>query len=339
MTSIREIARLAGVSPATVSRVINNTVKVDPATRARVEAAIRATNYQPNEIARSLVSRSSRLIGLVVPNIINPFFHELAQIIEREAFQDGYRVILCNSDEDEKSEKEAVDMLRRLHADGLIMIGTSPDIVETATETPLPIVLLDRGTGQAARPLIRSDHYAGGKLAIRHLLRCGCRRPVHLTGPLKYDSARLRCQAFEDFCQLSGIEPLVFPGDYQYETSIRQARLLLREHPGTDGIFTANDLAAMAVLKACSEAGIRVPDDLQVIGYDGIALSEMATPSLTTIVQPVAKIGRLAVRRILAEANAGKPGRDPVVIDNPDILLPVSLARRQTTKWQGGNNK
>lgn len=340
MTSIHEIARLAEVSPATVSRVINNTVPVNPATRARVERVIKATNYQPNEIARSLVSRSSHLIGLVVPNIINPFFHELAQIIEREAFQDGYRVVLCNSDEDENSERSALAMLHRLHADGMIMISTAPDIGQSAGESPLPVVMLDRGAGQSTQPLIRADHYAGGKLAARHLIHCGCKHPAHLTGPLKYDSARLRSKAFTDFCLLSGIEPLIWQGDYQYETGLRQARKLLADHPEVDGIFAANDLVAMAVLKASSEAGRKVPEDLQLIGYDGISLSEMATPELTTIVQPVAKIGRLSVRRILAEARDSKPGQDPILTtDNPDIMLPVSLARRQTTRWQKEGRK
>lgn len=340
MTNIREIARLADVSPATVSRVMNNTVRVNPATRARVEQAIRATNYQPNEIARSLSSRSSHLIGLIVPNIINPFFHELAQVIEREAFQDGYRVVLSNSDDDETSERDAVLMLKRLHADGLIMISTVPDVVEMEGRNLLPVVLLDRGTSQSAQPLIRADHYAGGKLAARHLIHCGCRRLVHITGPLKYDSARLRCKAFQDFCQISGLEPLIWQGDYHYETGLRQIRRLLAEHPDADGVFAANDLVAMAVLKACSEIGLRVPEDLQLIGYDGISLSEMSTPALTTIVQPIAKIGRLAVRRILAEAREGKSGQDPVLVaDNPDIMLPVSLARRQTTRWQNERRK
>ena len=176
MATIREVAQLAGVSPATVSRVMNGTAKVDEEKRKRVEDAIRETGFMPNKLARALFKNSSGLIGLIVPNIENPFFNELARVIEEEAYGGGLHIVLCSSGNNTQKEADNIHMLEQMKADGIILI-TNGDHTESMIEKcPLPVIVVDRhitGSGEVAH--IEADHYKGGRLAAQFLVDCGCR--------------------------------------------------------------------------------------------------------------------------------------------------------------------
>jgi DNA-binding LacI/PurR family transcriptional regulator len=330
MTTIREIARQARVSPATVSRVLNGTAVVDPQTQARVLQVIRETGYRPNEVARSLSKHSSRIMGCIVPNITNPFFTELARAIEDESFRRGYKLILCNSDEDPDKEEAYIDMLERMNADGIIITTTRENIEALSRTCPVPMVILDRAPGvTTATYSVRADHYQGGCLATEYLIRCGCQNIVMMRGPQKYTSAALRHQGYLDVCQKQNLSPQVIDCDFDFNDGLQKTRQLLACFPQVDGILAANDMVALSVIKVLTAEGIRVPEQIQVIGFDNIYLSQLMTPALSTIGQPIAAIGTQAAA-IVADLDEG--------LERPrqSVVLPVELVARETTRHPCG---
>lgn len=325
MATIREIARQANVSPATVSRVLNGTAVVDPQTEARVLKVIRETGYRPNEVARSLSKRSSRIIGCIVPNIANPFFTELARAIEDESFRRGYKLILCNSDEDPAKEEAYIDMLERMNADGIIITTTHEDMDTLVKACPVPMVLLDRAPSQVKSAYsVRSDHYQGGRLATEHLVQCGCRTIVLMCGPQKYTSAALRLQGYRDVCREKGLEPCEIDCDFDFADGLLKTEQLLERFPAVDGILAANDIVALSVVKVLAARKIKIPDQIQVVGFDNIYLSELMTPALTTIGQPITAIGTMAAA-IVADLVEGQA--QPLQAR----VLPVELVIRETS--------
>ncbi|WP_330654623.1 LacI family DNA-binding transcriptional regulator [Intestinibacter bartlettii] len=172
MASIREVAKLAGVSPATVSRVINGTANVDEEKRQRVLKVIDETGFKPNELARALFKQSSKIIGVIVPNIENPFFNELAKAIEEEAYENGYKILLCNSNNNEEKELMNMQMLNQLKADGLIMVTNSNNTVKRLEENSFPVVLVDRQLSSMNEiAIVESDNYKGGKIATKRVVK------------------------------------------------------------------------------------------------------------------------------------------------------------------------
>lgn len=325
MATIREIARQANVSPATVSRVLNGTAVVDPQTEARVLKVIRETGYRPNEVARSLSKRSSRIIGCIVPNIANPFFTELARAIEDESFRRGYKLILCNSDEDPAKEEAYIDMLERMNADGIIITTTHEDMDTLVKACPVPMVLLDRAPSQVKSAYsVRSDHYQGGRLATEHLVQCGCRTIVLMCGPQKYTSAALRLQGYRDVCREKGLEPREIDCDFDFADGLLKTEQLLERFTAVDGILAANDIVALSVVKVLAARKIKIPDQIQVVGFDNIYLSELMTPALTTIGQPITAIGTMAAA-IVADLVEGQA--QPLQAR----VLPVELVIRETS--------
>ena len=173
MTSIRDVAKIAGVSPATVSRVMNGTANVNEEKRQRVEAAIEKTGFCPNELARALYKKSSKIIGVIVPDIENPFFSELAKAVEDEAFQNGYRMLLCSSGNNAEKEMQNIQMLVQMKADGVIIMTNSVDTGKVLKTCPVPVVLVDRTLQNVnEKAVVKSDHYKGGYLAAEHLVQC-----------------------------------------------------------------------------------------------------------------------------------------------------------------------
>ena len=171
MASIREVAKLAGVSPATVSRVINGTANVDDEKKQRVLKVINETGFRPNELARALFKQSSKIIGVIVPNIENPFFSELSKAIEEEAYENGYKMLLCNSNNNEEKELMNIQMLNQLKADGLIMVTDSNNTIKNLEDNGFPVVLVDRKLSKINEiAIVESDNYSGGKIATKHLI-------------------------------------------------------------------------------------------------------------------------------------------------------------------------
>lgn len=325
MVSIREVAKRAGVSPATVSRVINGTAKVDPIKKEMVLSVIEETGFKPNELARALFKKSSKIIGVIVPNIENAFFGELARAIEEEAYQNNYRILLCNSLNDTEKELLNIQTLSQLQADGIIIMTNSEDLASKIGRCNIPFVILDRkieGLDEIA--FIEADHYKGGRMAMEHLIRCGCRNIVCMRGPQKFSSGQLRFQGYQDVCREHSLQEQWLDCDYDYEEGLRAAELLLAEYPDVDGILACNDMVAIATYKVLLDKGLRVPEDVQLIGFDNIRFSRLFAPEFSTIIQPIREMGTLATQVIVRHANGEQVEKENV--------FDVSLVERQTTK-------
>lgn len=323
MASIREVAKLAGVSPATVSRVMNGTAKVDEEKKQRVLQAIDETGFKPNELARALFKQSSKIIGVILPDIDNPFFSEAAKAIESEAFRQGYKILLCYSDNNDEKEALNIQMLIQMKADGIIIMTNGEETGKNIEQCDLPIVVMDRRfTAGRKVASIESNHYKGGWLAAEHLVDCGCKKIVCLRGPQKYSSGKERYWAYLDLCEKYHREPLVLDCDYSYDNGLTAAKQILEIYPDVDGILASNDIVAMAVYKIFSQAGYKIPEDVQLVGFDDISFSQRFTPELTTIHQPIHELGEKAVQLILQGSELG---------NQENLILDVSLVERQTT--------
>ena len=324
MATIREVAQLAGVSPATVSRVMNGTAKVDEEKRKRVEDAIRETGFIPNKLARALFKNSSGLIGLIVPNIDNPFFNEIAKAIEEEAYNKGLHIVLCSSGNNTQKEADNIQMLEQMKADGIILITNGNHTGRMIEKCSLPVIVVDRhitDCGEIAH--IEADHYQGGKLAAEFLVKCGCRSIVCLRGPQEFTSGRLRYQGYCDVCRENGIPERYVDTKYSFESGIKAAYEMLERFPETDGIVAANDMVAISSYKVLRSKGIRVPEDIQIVGFDDIRFSSLVSPAVTTIHQPITEMGKRAVEIIFRYAE-GSEYSEKNVFD-------VYLVERETT--------
>ena len=325
MAGIRDVARLAGVSPSTVSRVMNGTEHVEEDKKQKVLAAIQETGFKPNELARALFKQSSKIIGVIVPNIENPFFNELAKAVEEEAYRNGYKILLCNSNNNTEKELLNIQMLGRMKADGVIIVTYSDETGLALADCQIPVVVLDRQlTDSGEIAYVESDHYKGGQMAMEHLITCGCKNIVCMRGPLNLSSGKRRYEGYQAACRENHIQEQIIDCLYDYEAGLAAARELIRQYPAVDGVIASNDMVAIASYKILSQAGYRIPEDVQIIGFDNIKLSWLFTPELTTIIQSIDKMGTLAVQTIIRYGE-GLPFQKENVFD-------VSLVERQTTR-------
>ena len=325
MASIREVAKRAGVSPATVSRVINGTARVDEEKRERVEKAIEETGFRPNELARALYRKSSKIIGVIVPDIENPFFSELAKAIEKEAYEQEYRILLCNSDDQKEKELANLQMLAQLQADGVILMTNTGEKSQSYEAVSMPIVFVDRRLDEMGQTsVIEADHYAGGKLAAEHLIACGCRKITCIRGPQELSSGKKRYEGYREVCRQYSMKERFVDSTYKYEDGAKAAEEVLRRYPDTDGIIACNDMTAVSVYKVLQKRGYRVPDDIQVTGIACIKFGRFLTPELTTVAQPIKEMGKCAVQMILGTVKELPRDRE--------MKFPMMLIKGETTK-------
>lgn len=325
MASIREVAKRAVVSPATVSRVINGTARVDEEKRERVEKAIEETGFRPNELARALYRKSSKIIGVIVPDIENPFFSELAKAIEKEAYEQEYRILLCNSDDQKEKELANLQMLAQLQADGVILMTNTGEKSQSYEAVSMPIVFVDRRLDEMGQTsVIEADHYAGGKLAAEHLIACGCRKITCIRGPQELSSGKKRYEGYREVCRQYSMKERFVDSTYKYEDGAKAAEEVLRRYPDTDGIIACNDMTAVSVYKVLQKRGYRVPDDIQIIGFDGVKFGRFLTPELTTVAQPIKEMGKCAVQMILGTVKELPRDRE--------MKFPMMLIKGETTK-------
>ncbi|WP_099355602.1 LacI family DNA-binding transcriptional regulator [Fredinandcohnia onubensis] len=313
---LEDVAKLAGVSPTTVSRVMNNRGYISEKTRQKVEDAIKELNYYPNDIARSLFKQRTNFIGLILPTINNPFFSELALYIENESANHGFKIILCNSLGQLDKEKSYASMLIRHQVDGMIVCSYNRGI-EAYKNPKLPIVAIDHYLSPEI-PVVGSDNYEGGKLAVQHLINQGCKSIVHINGPAELETpAQQRRKAYEDLVK----NPITYEiiDLFNEEATAVTIRRIFEDHPETDGIFASDDLMAATCLKVANELNISVPDDLKVVGYDGSQTVMSLLPQLTTIKQPIKDIAKTSVLNLIDQIN------EVPMEDIMEIVLPVQL--------------
>lgn len=330
MATIREVAQHARVSVATVSHVINHTRYVDPETEARVRTAIAALGYRPNLLARSLRRRETRTIGLVVPDNSNPYFAEVARVIENSGFAEGYSVILCNTDWSEEKQASYVDVLLSKQVDGLILMASSErlDPLQHILAARVPVVIVGRETSDLPAHQVLVDNEQGGYLAGQYLMRLGHRRIGCVAGPRDETPSWGRIIGFQRALADAGV-PLapaaIAPGDFRPAGGEAAMRTLLARGLGLTAVFAANDLMAFGAINALHRAGLRVPGDVSVIGFDNIGLSAVMMPSLTTVAQPVADVGQASVRLLLRQiaGESSSPER---------VVFPTTLIERESCR-------
>lgn len=320
--SIKEIAQIANVSPATVSRVMNKKIYVDKDKKDRVLAAIEQTSYIPNKVARSLFTKSSNIIGFIVPNSANPFFTEIGRYMEQVAFERGYHVIFCNSSDDINKENEYAQNLISMNTDGIVLITNN---TKERQEISIPIVTIDREYEYENDFLsVSSDHYQGGRLAVEHLYEKGCRKIAYVGGCERLSSAAQRHGAYVDFCTQHKLPDISIDCQFDFNDGLAKTEYLLEHFDGIDGIIAANDIVALAVYKILCRHGLQVPQQIKLIGYDNIRESSRVTPALTTIAQPVHEIAEITANNIIDIIEGKK-------VDVRKVVLPVKLIERETT--------
>ncbi|WP_077328835.1 LacI family DNA-binding transcriptional regulator [Virgibacillus siamensis] len=329
MATIRDVAKLAEVSTATVSRVLNKNGYVNKATETRVQEAIKQLNYLPNDVARSLFKGRSRTIALFVPDITNPFFPELARAVEDYSNHHQYNFVLCNTDNDLEKEIVYLNALKQKSVDGFIIVSNS--ITEDHLQRiNAPVVALDRVFSTKVSS-VTVNNREGARKAVQHLKSLGCNRIAHIAGPEKISSAGERRQGYlDEVGDEDWFKPeYVVQGKYDFDTAKKAAIQLLTGNPEVDGLFAGNDLMGAGVLNAAASLGISIPDDLAVIGFDGISISKIITPALTTMAQPIYEIGTRAAELLITQISSENP-----TIKNE--TLDVQLIERQSTGERAG---
>ncbi|HWO78517.1 MAG TPA: LacI family DNA-binding transcriptional regulator [Bacillus sp. (in: firmicutes)] len=290
MTTIRDVAKQAQVSVATVSRVINKRGYVHEDTLKKVEQAIKELNYKPNDVARSLYKKTSKSIGFIIPDITNPFFPQLVRAVESMMIGAGYTVILFNSDEILDHELKLIELMESKYMDGLLIVSNTIT-KEHLKDLNMPVVAIDRVIDDNV-PTVYVDNYKGAREAVRFLIEKGCQKIAYLNGPDKIFTAKERLRGYKAETDQNGLPSLIYPGNYELKASMMSTIKLLAEHPDVDGIFAGNDVMAVGAIKAASKLGYTIPEQLKIIGFDGIDLATAITPELTTMHQPILEIGK-----------------------------------------------
>lgn len=328
--TIYDVARLAGVSTATVSRALNGTGKIAPATSASIDAAVRQLGYRPNTVARSLVTKSTQTIALLLPDIANPFYAALVSGIQQRALAAGSTMLLCTTEGDPEREEQYLSLLRAKQVDGVLVDGLvlPPERIADFVREGLPIVCLDRDIDSTSVPLVQVDNRLGARLATEHLLSLGHRRIAHVAGAPGLRISEERVAGYGAALAARGLErdpALVATGSFTEEGGYEAARTLLAASSPT-AVFAANDLSALGVMHAIAESGRRVPDDVSVVGFDDLRLAGHTTPPLTTVHQPAFEIAQRATQLLLDLAG----GRE--VPQRLHLLAPELVVRGSTAE-------
>ena len=318
-----DVARLAGVSIGTVSNVLANRAAVRPATRRRVEAAIAELKYRPNRIARSLVGQRTHVVGMVVPDVANPFFAELMQGAEEELESAGYAVVFGNSHGSEARQLRYLESFRDRQVDGLILVLAPSTEAAVLSEmgAHMALVLVDRSLPDWRGDQVVGDDEAGMQLAVGLLAQMGHRRLGLINGEPGISTARRRRLGFEASLRKWGLDPrCVTDGSFTMGSGFAQAARLLDVPEPPTAICAGNDLLAMAALAAATGRGLRVPQDVSIVGYDDIAYARLLSPGLTTVRQPAASMGAEAARLLLERIDRGRTEPRTIVI-RPELVV------------------
>jgi LacI family transcriptional regulator len=326
---IKDVAREAGVSTATVSHVINNTRFVTEATRERVLRAIERCNYYPNAHARSLASGRSKMLGLIVSDISNPFFPELVKSIESAAFERGYDIILSDTNYDAARTSNYVRRMIERQVAGVALMTSELDmaLIDELARRQVSVVFLDLGWAGERMSNLVVDYALGIEEAIRHLVGLGHRDIAYIGGPTTLRSAAKRLDAFRDSVSrhLPGLaQPKIYEADFQLDGGRRAANEILTADELPTAVVVANDMMAMGAMREFRAAGLIIPQDISIVGFDDIAFASLADPPLTTICLPRTELGRRAVEALMMTIEgANEPG--------VEIRIPTYLIARGST--------
>lgn len=325
MATLKDVARESGLTVGTVSRVLNNRGYISEQTRAKVYEVMKQLNYQPNEMARSLSKQKSNTIGLIVPHIMHPYFANMISYIEAAAYENKFKILLFNSRGKEEMEDEYIEMCKSNRVAGVIFCSATVK-TERFKDLGCPLITIERLMDEATAG-VECDNYQGGMLATQHLIERGCRHLLHFGGVSGQEMpADQRHRAFEDVCRRYGVECVTVDSDKSDYADISYYQLIaqaLEQYPQTDGIFASSDVIAAQTIKVCYAKGIRIPEQLKIVGFDDVSIAALTSPGITTVRQPVKEMAETAVSMMVQAVNGTLvPARS---------MFPVSLVVRETT--------
>lgn len=330
MATMKDVARLAGVSTSTVSHVINKNRFVSQSIAEKVNAAVEQLNYAPSALARSLKLNQTRTIGMLLTASSNPFYSEVVRGVERSCYERGYSLILCNTDNDAERMNRSLETLLQKRVDGLLIMCTEnhrPSKDAISRYPSLPIVMMDWSPFEGPIDVIQDNALLGGEMATNYLIRHGYTRIACITGPLDKTTAQERLNGYRQAMKKAGLE--ILPGyevssDFEFGGGLVAMEQLLMLSEPPHAIFAGNDAMAVGVYQALYQRGLSVPDDIAVMGYDDIQLAQYMMPPLTTIHQPKDSLGELAVDALLHRLQ--EPESEPqVLVLTPELVVRQSV--------------
>lgn len=328
--TIKDVAQAAGVSYTTVSHVINHTRRVDPDTSKRVTDAILALGYHPNIIARSLRKGETNTIGLIVPDASNLFFAEIARKIEDFGYNQGYSVILCNSDNNPKKQESYINTLLAKQVDGVIFIsaGGEPKDLHLFNQNKIPVVVADRDVPVELADVVLIDNEKAGFEAVSYLIELGHTCIACITGSNDLSPSMQRFEGFKKAHRKKGLKwnpALVSNGQFTFSSGESVMASLLTQSPRPTAVFALNDMMAIGAMTAARKAGLVIPGEISFIGFDDIELASAITPALTTIAQPIEEMARFATEMLIDRIQGKRTG------GNIRKILPARLVIREST--------
>lgn len=328
--TIKDIAKAADVSVTTVSRVLNDKPDVSPNTRENVLEKINELGYKPNSIARGLALQKTNTLGLIIPDISNPFFPDIARGVEDMANQKGYSVIFCNTDNEQKKEKEAIELMKEKQVDGILLSlsTTNEKELKNLRQVEYPIVQIDRKIPNINYPSITIDNVKSAYTATKFLIENGHKKIAHITGDLETITGYQRLKGFKKAISEKNIKlnnSYIKNGDYSKRSGYNNMLALLKSNNPPSAVFIANDLMAVGAYQAVFEMNLSIPEDISIIGHDNIDVTKLVNPTLTTMAQPKYKLGKKAVQLLIAEIESNE-------LSNEEIILNTNLINRNSIR-------
>jgi LacI family transcriptional regulator len=331
VATVADVASAAGVSISTAARVLSGTGYASEETRRVVLDAARDLGYVPNQIARSLRTKQTRMVGLLIGDVENSFYSVIARNVESATKDAGYHVVLCNSDDDPKIEREYLQLLEGMHVDALIVTPTSKNrrYLARFIQEGIVVVQVDRRIEGLPADAVLVDNEAGAASAVSRLVEAGHTRIGILTGELEVSTASQRLEGYERALKEHGITirpSLVRSGSFHRDHAVEDATALIRAKPTPTAIFAANNILAEATLMALDQQRLRVPRDVSVVAFDDVQWMEMVEPPVTTVRQPVADMARSAAELALRRLRDGFEGRPSTVVFHTELVERGSVA-------------
>ncbi len=333
--TIKDIAKESGVSTATVSRVLNDKPDVSDDTKKRINEVIDRLGYNPNGIARGLVLKKTNTIGLIIPDISNPFFPEVTKGVEDRARELDYSIIFCNTDNHQEREQEAVNLMINKHVDGIILSLSmnNKDELKKLEDKGYSVVQIDRKIAQAEFSAVVLNNKLGAYKATNHLIELGHSKIAHIAGDLKVQTSQERLDGYKESLIKAGLsidQKWIVVGDFSKDSGYRQMKKLLEVEEVPTAVFVANDLMAIGAYEACLEVGLSIPNDISIVGYDDIQIASLINPALTTITQPKYKLGEAAAEMLISQIEEDTRLEDIVL--NPKLIIRESTGRVEDGK-------
>lgn len=325
MPTVVDVAKRSGVSIGTVSNVIRGTARVSPELRKRVTSAIHELGYFPGRIAEPVRIKQTCMLGMILPDITNPFFPEIMRGAEDRAFERGYLLVTANTDEQVEREKQIVSVLRSRRVDGILLAASSgkgSGHIRAAIHAGIPVVCFDRHISGIQTDAVLLDNVGGARQCVRHLIGSGCRKIAIITGPLSLLSARERLEGYQEALRdlnTPSLKSMILEGDYRKESGHRLGIKLARMRKRPDAVFVCNGVMALGVLEAIDELGIDCPRDIVVATVDDLPGESLVHRKLTTVLQPSYEIGSRAAT-LLMDRVEGKLSGPPVLVRVPPKL-------------------